>query len=110
MGLSKASGAINRTLLWTALYKKGIPEGMIKHIRRVHRGERLEPKYRGRYGDAKDNNIGVFRRSEISAILFIIYLGGAMEDLAALDRGSKQPIRIIQDRPRGKNKKLLWGK
>ena len=32
-----------------------------------------------------------------------------MEDLAALSRGSKLPMRIIQDRPHEQNKKLLWG-
>ena len=53
MGQSKAFDAINRTLLWTGLYKKGISEEMIRHIRRGHQGTRLEPKYRGKYGEAK---------------------------------------------------------
>ena len=34
MDISKASGAINSTLLWTTLYKKGLPGEMIRHIRR----------------------------------------------------------------------------
>jgi len=34
MDLSKAFGAVNRTILWTALYKEGIPEKTILHIRR----------------------------------------------------------------------------
>ena len=59
MDLSKAFGTINRTLLWATLYKKGLPEQMIRHIRRGHQGPRLAPKYRGRYGEAKENNIGV---------------------------------------------------
>ena len=46
MDLSKAFGAINRTLLWTTLYKKGLPEEMIKQIRRGHIGTRLAPKYK----------------------------------------------------------------
>ena len=32
-----------------------------------------------------------------------------MEDIAALNRRSKLPIRIIQERPREQNKKLLRG-
>ena len=68
----KAFGAINRTLLWTTLYKKGIPEETIRHIRRGHHGTRLAPKYRGRYGEAKANNVGVSQGSAISALLFVI--------------------------------------
>ena len=59
---------------------------MIRHIRRGHQGTRLAPKYRGSYGEAKENNIGVSQGSEISALLFIIYLDDMMEDLAALNR------------------------
>ena len=46
MGISKAFGAINRTLLWTTLYKKGIPIDMTKHIRQGHQDTKLEPKYK----------------------------------------------------------------
>ena len=82
---------------------------MIKHIRRGHRGTRLAPKYRGIYGEAKENNIGVFQGSATIALIFIIYWGDMMEGLSALDRRSKLPMRIIQDRPHGQNKKQLWG-
>ena len=58
MDLSKAFGTINRTLLWTTLYKKGIPEEMIRRVRRGHTGTRLAPKYKGRYGKLNENNIG----------------------------------------------------
>ena len=58
MDISKAFGTIDRTLLWAALYKKGLPGEMIRHIRRGHQGTRLAPKYRGRYGAAEENNIG----------------------------------------------------
>ena len=47
MGLSKAFGAINRTLLWATLYKKGMPIDMIKHIRQGHQDTKLAPKYKG---------------------------------------------------------------
>ena len=57
MGLSKAFDTINRTLLWATLYKKGLPEETIRHIRRGHQWAKLAPKYRGRYGDVKENNI-----------------------------------------------------
>ena len=39
-------GAINRTLLWKALYKKGIHGEMIKRIRRGSRETKLPPKYK----------------------------------------------------------------
>ena len=61
MDLSKAFDTINRTLLWTTLNKKGIPEEMIKRIRRGHTGTKLAPKYKGRYGKLNENNIGVFQ-------------------------------------------------
>ena len=107
MGLSKAFGTINRTLLWTTLYKKGLPEEMIRHIRRGHLGTKLAPKYKGRYGKSNTNNIGVFQGSAISALLFIIYLDDMMEDLAALNRRTQLPIRIIQDRPHQQKEEVL---
>ena len=79
--LSKAFDTINRTLLWTTLYKKGIPEEMIKHIRRGHTGTKLAPKYKRRYEKLNENNIGVSQGSEISPLLSIIYLDDVMEDL-----------------------------
>ena len=42
-------------------------------------------------------------------MLFIIYLDGAMEDLEALNRRSKLPMRIVLDRPREQHAKLLRG-
>ena len=54
MDLAKALGAINRTLLWATLYKKGVPEEMIRQIRGGHLGTRLAPKYRGRYRETKE--------------------------------------------------------
>ena len=86
MDLSKAFDTIDRTLMRTTLYKKGLPEEMTQHIRRGHIGPRLSPKYKGRYGKLKENNVGVFRGSEISALLFIIYQDDMMEDMGALNR------------------------
>ena len=36
MGLSRAPDAINRTILWAAIYKGGIPMDMITQIQRGH--------------------------------------------------------------------------
>ena len=72
MDLSKAFGAIDRTLLWTTLCKKGLPVEMIRHIQRGRKGAKLSPKYRGRYAESKDDNIGVFQGSAIRALLLII--------------------------------------
>ena len=74
---------------------------MIRHIRRGHRGTRLAPKYRGRYGATKENNIEVCHGSAIRALLVIIYLDEMMDDLAALNRRTKFPMGIIRDRPHG---------
>ena len=59
MDLSKAFGSINRTIRWATLYKKGLPEETIRHIRGGHTGTRLAPKYKGKYGKLNENNIGV---------------------------------------------------
>ena len=59
------------------------------------------------YGEAKGDNVGVFQGSAISALIFIIYLDDMMESLAALKRRTALPMRVIQDRPREQNKKLL---
>ena len=91
--------------------QKGVPvEEMIRRVRRGHRRTRLAPKYRARYGEAKENNIGVFQGSSISALLFIIYLDDMMGDLAALSRRTKLPMGIIQGRPHEQNKKYYGGK
>ena len=110
MGLPKAFGAINRKLLRATLYKKGIPEELVRRVGRGHQGTRLAPKYRGRYGESKENNIGVFHGSEIRALLFIIYLDDMTEDLAALNRRTKLPVGIIPDRPHERNEKYYGWK
>ena len=90
--------------------QKGVPEEMISRIRRGHQGARLAPKSRGRYGESKENNIGVPHGSSISALLFIIYLDDMMDDLAALNRRTKFSMVIIQDRPHEQNKKCYGEK
>ena len=59
--LSKAFGATSRTLPRTTLYKKGLPEEIIRHIRKGHRWARLSPEYSGRYGATEEDNIEVFQ-------------------------------------------------
>lgn len=107
MDLSKAFDAINRTILWTKLYKKGIPEEMIRRIRRGHQGTTLAPKYKGKYGNASDNNIGVFQGAAISPLMFTVYLDDMMEGLEALNRRTNLPIRMIHDRPNQQQEELL---
>ena len=82
---------------------------MIKHIRRGHIGTRLAPKYKGRYAKLKENNLGVFHGSAISALLFVIYLDDVMEDMGALNRRTNLPMGIIQDRPNRQKEALIWG-
>jgi len=85
MGPSKAFDTINRTQLWTTLYKKGLPLEMITMIRQGHQNTTLYAKHQGAYGKQVTNNVGVFQRSEISALLFIIYLEAMVEDYRAMN-------------------------
>ena len=61
MGLSKALGAIKRTLLWTTLYQKEQTGEMIKRIRRGHQGTGLSPKYKGNMGNLRKQHRGIPR-------------------------------------------------
>ena len=79
MDLSNAFGAINRTLLWTTLYKKGLGRNGKTHSQRAS-WENYRHNVRGGYGEPRGNNIEVFHGSAISALLFIIYMDDAMED------------------------------
>jgi len=48
-------------------------------------GTTLMTKINNRYGPPGNNNVGVFQVSEISALLFVIYLDGMMEDYQTLN-------------------------
>ena len=48
--LSKAFGSVNRDILRTILYEKGIPWDFTKQIRSGHIGNKLYPKYKGIIG------------------------------------------------------------
>ena len=47
MDLSKAFDTINRTQLWTSLYKKGLPLETTTHIRKGHQETKLCVKHKG---------------------------------------------------------------
>ena len=100
MDLTKAFGKVNRTLLWTTLYKKGLPIEMINRIRRGHKNTTLAPKLKNKYGKATENNVGAFQGSAISALLFIIYQDDVMEDYDALNRASGNPLKHTEERSR----------
>jgi len=85
MDLTKAFDTVNRTLLWTALYRKGLPLKMIQNIRNGHQNTTLMAKDKNQYGGKIKNNIGVFQGSAISALLFIIYLDDVMDDYTSLN-------------------------
>jgi len=51
MDLSKAFGAINRTQLWTTIYKKGIPMETISQIRKGRKNTMLSAEHQGTYGE-----------------------------------------------------------
>ena len=79
LDLSKACDSANRELPWTALYKKGLPEPMIRRIRMGHEDTKLRPKAKGTLGKKQINNKGVFQGSPLSALLFIIYFDHMLE-------------------------------
>jgi len=85
LDLSKAFDTVNRELLWTALYRKGLPIGLIKTIKQGHENTKLKVKINGNLGGYVENNIGVFQGSPLSALLFIIYLDDMMDDYEALN-------------------------
>jgi len=58
MGLSKAFDTINRTQLWTALYKKGLPLENIVQIRHGHQNTQLCEKHKGQYGPLTKTMLG----------------------------------------------------
>ena len=94
MGLSKAFGAINRTKLWTTLYKKGLPLETISNIRKGHQNPPMIcAKYQVAYGKECENNVWVFQFSAICALMFTIYLGDMMEDYEATNRKGKVTTR-----------------
>ena len=101
MDLSKAFGAINRTLLWAKLFTKGIPLEMIVRIRRGSRRIQLKEKVRCEYGNMVANIAGVFRWPAISALLFIIYLGDTMDDYASQHLRTPIPTMHTQERAPG---------
>ena len=106
MDLTKAFGEVNRTILRTALYKKGIPVEMITHIRRGHQNTRLTPKTKGRYGKQTPNNVGVFQWSAVIALLFVIYRDDVMEAYDALNHKNETLLKHTQERAKeeiGKN-------
>jgi len=98
MGLTKAFGTINRTQLWTTLYKKGLLLENITQIRTGRQQTMLRAKHQGTYGPRQLNNKGVFQGSAISALLFIIYLDDMMEDYKEINYQAKLPTRMVMQR------------
>ena len=50
MDLSKAFGAVNRSLMWASLYEKGLPVSPIQQIWRGHQNAKLMAKSHNQYG------------------------------------------------------------
>ena len=108
MDLSKSPDTVDRTQIWAALYKKGLPLANILHIRQGHQNTTLRAKHQGGYGTNDTNNVGVFQGSVISAPLFIIYLGDMMDDYKAIGRKAKPPTgETLQRTHRTGTKTLL---
>ena len=95
LDLSKAFDTINRKLLWTALYRKGLPVQLIQTLRKGHENTKLRVKNCGNLGDHIKNNVGVFQGSPLSALLFIIYLDDMMDDFEALNDLCDLKARIM---------------
>ena len=97
MDLTKAFDTANRTMLWETLYTKGLTIDQILHKGRGHRKPQLMIERQFRYGPLVGNNIGVFRGSAISDVLFIIYLDDMAEDCDALGK-LQMPLRHVKQR------------
>ena len=66
----------------------------------------LHPSTKGIW-ETEGNNIGVFLGSAISALLFIIHLDDMMGDMEAINRRTKLPMRIAQDRPHAQKRNTM---
>jgi len=77
--LPNACDSVDRELLWAILYKKGLPEKMIKRIRMGRENIKLRPKAKGNLGKKQINSKGVFHGSPLGALLFIIYFDHMLE-------------------------------
>ena len=80
MGLSKSFGCVNRLILWTTLYKLGLPIPVILHMENSYQNTTRRHKNNGVYGPPTPNNVGVFQGSALSATPFVIYLDDVMHD------------------------------
>lgn len=98
MDLSKAFDTVNRKLLWTALYKKGIPLQMIQMIKEGRKHTALKAKCERQLSEPVATNIGAFQGAPLSALLFIIYLDDMMDDYQALNDAAKIPNRYVKTR------------
>ena len=105
LGMSKAFGAVNRTLLCATLYKKCLPVHMFQQIAHGHQNTIRRCKEMGTYGTPVRNNIGIFRGEALSAILFIIYLDGVEKDYHSLGDKAGLPRRsAVQQTQENRNK------
>ena len=91
MDLSKAFDSIDRDILWTALYRKGLPVKLILMLIEGHKVTQLMVKNKGTYGTPIQTDMGVFQGAAFSALGFIIYMCDMLEDFQALTDEAKLP-------------------
>ena len=110
-GQPEAFCAVNRTLLWAAMYKIGIPIKAIQKIAQGRQNTTPRCKEMGTYGEPIKNNVGggdLFQRAALRAMLFIIYLDDMMEDYQSLNDKEGIPRRLeIQPTHVHRNKIIL---
>ena len=85
MDLSKAFDTIDRSLLWTALFRKGTPIKLIRILMEGRKETLLRVKNKGTYGPEERTSRGVFQGAAFSALGFIIYLCDMLDDSQALN-------------------------
>ena len=73
--------------------RKGLPKTTIRHIWRGHPNTKLMEKERNEYGPVVQNAVGSLQWSEISTLLFIIYLDDLMNDYKSLNDNKEIPRR-----------------
>jgi len=91
MDLSKAFDGIDREILWTALYRKGLPIKLILTLLEGHKITQLMVKNKGTYGTPIQTDMGVFQGAAFSALGFIIYMCDMLEDFQALTDEASLP-------------------
>ena len=107
MDLAEAFDTVNRTQLWTALYKKGLPLEISPEFGEDAKTHNYVSSTEGNMENHAET-MSEFPKDPQSARMFIIYLDDMMEDYEALNHRPRLPARhTIHRDPNTGNRELL---